>query len=65
MFRLTREGAVTPWLIDVDGRALPPTNFVLLDAGGGNDGQVAVFRGLDVSVLGFEREHPTMLRWNS
>jgi sugar lactone lactonase YvrE len=31
VFRLTRDGMVTPVLREVDGQALPPTNFVLLD----------------------------------
>lgn len=34
VWRLSREGAVTPWLVEVDGIALPPTNFVLPDAQG-------------------------------
>ncbi|MCB2006068.1 MAG: SMP-30/gluconolactonase/LRE family protein [Rhodoferax sp.] len=34
VFRLTRAGAITPWLTAVDGQQLPPTNFVLPDAAG-------------------------------
>ncbi|MCZ4315612.1 SMP-30/gluconolactonase/LRE family protein [Comamonadaceae bacterium G21597-S1] len=34
VFRLTRAGAITPWLTEVDGQPLPPTNFVLPDAAG-------------------------------
>jgi sugar lactone lactonase YvrE len=52
VFRLTREGAVTPWLIDVDGRALPPTNFVLLDAGGA---WITVSTRLQPRALGYRR----------
>ncbi|MEO7245745.1 MAG: SMP-30/gluconolactonase/LRE family protein, partial [Rubrivivax sp.] len=34
VFRLQRDGSVTPWLLAVDGVELPPTNFVVEDAGG-------------------------------
>lgn len=34
IFRLERSGATTPWLLDVDGVDLPPTNFVVEDAAG-------------------------------
>jgi sugar lactone lactonase YvrE len=34
VFRLQRDGRVTPWLLQVDGVALPPTNFVVEDAAG-------------------------------
>lgn len=34
VFRLTRTGVITPWLGAVEGRALPPTNFVLPDDAG-------------------------------
>ncbi len=34
VFRLQRNGQVTPWLLEVDGQALPPTNFVLPDTAG-------------------------------
>ncbi|MEO8543256.1 MAG: SMP-30/gluconolactonase/LRE family protein [Burkholderiaceae bacterium] len=34
VFRLTRDGAITPWLTEVDGQPLPPTNFVVQDAEG-------------------------------
>jgi len=33
VFRLARDGRAEPWLIEVDGVALPPTNFVLRGAG--------------------------------
>ena len=32
VFRLRRDGTVTPVVVDVDGMRLPPTNFVLIDA---------------------------------
>jgi sugar lactone lactonase YvrE len=31
VFRLTRDNAIYDWLLEVDGVALPPTNFVYLD----------------------------------
>lgn len=34
VYHLTRDGSVTPWLLQVQGRPLPPTNFVLPDADG-------------------------------
>ncbi len=34
VFRLQRNGQITPWLLDVDGVALPPTNFVVQDGAG-------------------------------
>lgn len=34
VYRLHRDGAVTPWLLQVHGRPMPPTNFVLPDADG-------------------------------
>jgi sugar lactone lactonase YvrE len=34
VFRLTRDGGCEPWLVCVEGRPLPPTNFVLPDADG-------------------------------
>lgn len=32
VYRLWRDGRVEPWLTEVGGAALPPTNFVLVDA---------------------------------
>ena len=32
VYRLTRDGQVQPWLLSVQGKPLPPTNFVLRDA---------------------------------
>lgn len=32
VYRLARDGQVQPWLLAVQGRPLPPTNFVLRDA---------------------------------
>ncbi|KNZ32584.1 MAG: hypothetical protein AD742_10885 [Methylibium sp. NZG] len=34
VYRLQRDGSVTPWLLAVDGEALPPTNFVVQDSAG-------------------------------
>jgi len=34
VYRLTRDGHLTPWLTEVDGQALPPTNFVTTDPSG-------------------------------
>lgn len=34
VYRLERDGRVTPWLLEVQGQPLPPTNFVLPDAAG-------------------------------
>jgi sugar lactone lactonase YvrE len=34
VYRLARDGQVTPWLLRVDGVDLPPTNFVVEDAAG-------------------------------
>ena len=32
VYRLWRDGRIEPWLVRVDGRPLPPTNFVVQDA---------------------------------
>jgi len=53
VFRLTREGAVTPWLLGLDGVDLPPTNFVLLDDAGG--AWVTVSTRLQPRALGYRR----------
>ena len=34
VYRLQRDGSVTPWLLAVEGHALPPTNYVVQDARG-------------------------------
>lgn len=34
VFQLARDGTTTPWLVEIDGRALPPTNFVVEDGAG-------------------------------
>ena len=34
VYRLTRSGELTPFLREVEGKALPPTNFVVADANG-------------------------------
>ena len=53
VFRLTRDGAVTPWLLAVEGVDLPPTNFVLLDSAGG--AWVTVSTRLTPRALGYRR----------
>jgi sugar lactone lactonase YvrE len=34
IWRLDQQGALTPWLVEVDGIALPPANFVTVDSHG-------------------------------
>ena len=34
VYRLTREGQIAPWLMQVDGVDLPPSNYVVQDAAG-------------------------------
>lgn len=34
VWHLDRQGTVTPWLVEVDGEPLPPTNFVTTDSHG-------------------------------
>ncbi len=34
VYRLQRNGQIAPWLLEVEGRTLPPTNFVLPDTAG-------------------------------
>jgi sugar lactone lactonase YvrE len=34
VYRLQRDGRIEPWLLDVHGQALPPTNFVIQDGAG-------------------------------
>ena len=53
VFRLTRDGAVEPWLTEVAGEALPPTNFVLRDAAGRT--WVTVSTRLAPRALGYRR----------
>ncbi len=53
VFRLDRDGRVTPWLRAADGVDLPPTNFVLLDADGG--AWVTVSTRLQPRALGYRR----------
>ena len=53
VFRLTRDGEVTPWLRRVDGADLPPTNFILLDAQGG--AWVTVSTRMQPRALGYRR----------
>ncbi len=35
VYRLTRDGALHPFLVEVEGRPLPDTNFVMVDRAGG------------------------------
>lgn len=53
VFRLQRDGGVAPWLQQVDGVDLPPTNFVVEDA----DGRfwVTVSTRLKPRALGYRR----------
>jgi sugar lactone lactonase YvrE len=52
VFRLDRDGTVRPWLLEVEGAALPPTNFILLDAEGA---WVTVSTRLQPRALGYRR----------
>jgi sugar lactone lactonase YvrE len=54
VYRLWRDGQVEPWLLAVDGVALPPTNFVLPDAKGRT--WVAVSTRRTPRALGYRRE---------
>jgi sugar lactone lactonase YvrE len=53
VFRLQRDGCVTPWLRQVDGVDLPPTNFVVEDAAGRF--WVTVSTRLKPRALGYRR----------
>lgn len=53
VFRLGRDGCVTPWLRTVDGEDLPPTNFVLLDAD--DSAWVTVSTRVQPRALGYRR----------
>lgn len=53
VFRLHRNGQVTPWLLKVDGVDLPPTNFVVEDAAGRF--WVTVSTRLKPRALGYRR----------
>jgi sugar lactone lactonase YvrE len=53
VYRLTREGRVEPWLLEVAGEALPPTNFVLRDMAGRT--WVTVSTRLSPRALGYRR----------
>lgn len=54
VWRLTREGAIEPWLTHVDGQALPPTNFVWPDGLGRT--WVTVSTRRTPRALGYRRE---------
>ena len=53
VFHLQRDGRVTPWLLQVDGVDLPPTNFVVEDAAGRF--WVTVSTRLKPRALGYRR----------
>jgi hypothetical protein len=53
VFRLERNGRVEPWLLQVDGQDLPPTNFVTEDAQGRF--WVTVSTRLEPRALGYRR----------
>jgi sugar lactone lactonase YvrE len=53
VYRLGRDATVTPWLTEVAGVALPPTNFVLRDAAGRT--WVTVSTRLTPRALGYRR----------
>jgi sugar lactone lactonase YvrE len=53
VFRLQRDGRVAPWLLQVDGVDLPPTNFVVQDAA--DRFWVTVSTRLKPRALGYRR----------
>jgi sugar lactone lactonase YvrE len=53
VFQLQRDGRVTPWLLQVEGVDLPPTNFVVEDAAGRF--WVTVSTRLKPRALGYRR----------
>ncbi|MFN0185115.1 MAG: SMP-30/gluconolactonase/LRE family protein [Aquabacterium sp.] len=53
VYRLTRDGGVEPWLMEVAGRLLPPTNFVVQDERGCT--WVTVSTRLNPRSLGYRR----------
>jgi sugar lactone lactonase YvrE len=53
VFQLQRDGRITPWLLQVDGVDLPPTNFVVEDAAGRF--WVSVSTRLKPRALGYRR----------
>ena len=53
VFRLQRDGRVTPWLLQVEGVDLPPTNFVVEDTAGRF--WVTVSTRLKPRALGYRR----------
>ena len=54
VYRLWRDGRAEPWLLEVDGLALPPTNFVLPDGAGRT--WVTVSTRRTPRALGYRRE---------
>ena len=53
VYKLGRDGRVEPWLLSVQGRPLPPTNFVVQDSGGRT--WVTVSTRLSPRSLGYRR----------
>ncbi len=53
VYRLQRDGTVTPWLVAVQGQVLPPTNYVVQDEGGNT--WVTVSTRLTPRALGYRR----------
>jgi sugar lactone lactonase YvrE len=53
IWRLNQQGALTPWLVEVDGVAVPPANFVMVD----NHGRTWI----SVST----RQRPRQLAWRA
>jgi sugar lactone lactonase YvrE len=54
IYRLTRDARVEPWLLAVEGRALPPTNFVMQDTAGRT--WVTISTRLSPRSLGYRRD---------
>jgi sugar lactone lactonase YvrE len=54
VYRLSRNGHVEPWLLEVAGQALPPTNFVMQDGAGRT--WVTVSTRRVPRALGYRRE---------
>lgn len=53
VFRLTRGGDIAPWLTEVEGRPLPPSNFVVQDTAGRT--WITVSTRLTPRALGYRR----------
>ncbi len=53
VYRLRRNGELTPWLLELEGQPLPPTNFVLPDTAGRT--WITVSTRLQPRALGYRR----------